>query len=174
MCAFPNILGSPSSSTRSLDFFYIWAQEIFLVGVQHLYLYYNQEGILSQRSQRDVDYLGWPIAPSYMSPNAGRGGGGLRGLSWVQLCTRSPNKLWRSNSIFNLWNKDTGSPSFYQFLLASFIALLRIYCTNNSVGKFNKQTINTVRPRLIFRPCSHKSFLTHPAEFFMFYSLVKT
>ncbi len=31
-------------------------------------------------------------------------GGGLQGLSqWVQLCTWSPNKLWRSNSIFNLW-----------------------------------------------------------------------
>ncbi len=34
---------------------------------------------------RDIVYLGWPIAPSYMSPNAG-GGGELRGLSqWVQL-----------------------------------------------------------------------------------------
>jgi hypothetical protein len=28
-------------------------------------------------SQRDVTYLGWPIAPSYMSPNAGKGGEGL-------------------------------------------------------------------------------------------------
>ncbi len=29
--------------------------------------------------------LGWPIAPSNMSPNAGEGGEGLRGLSqWVQ------------------------------------------------------------------------------------------
>ncbi len=37
--------------------------------------------------QRDVVYLCWPIAPSYMIPNAGEGGG-LRGLSqWVQLCT---------------------------------------------------------------------------------------
>ncbi len=37
-------------------------------------------------SQRDVIYLGWPIAPTYMSPNAG--GGGLQGLSqWVQLYT---------------------------------------------------------------------------------------
>ncbi len=36
---------------------------------------------------RDVVYLGWPIAPSYASPNAG-GGGELRGLSqWVQLYT---------------------------------------------------------------------------------------
>ncbi len=35
--------------------------------------------------QRDVVYLGWPIAPSYMSPNVG-GGGEFRGLSqfWVQ------------------------------------------------------------------------------------------
>ncbi len=49
--------------------------------------------------QRDVVYLGWPIAPSYMSPNAGRGGE-LRGS---QLCTWSPNKFWRSNSIFNLY-----------------------------------------------------------------------
>ncbi len=31
------------------------------------------------------------------------GGWGLLGLSqWVQLCTWSPNKLWRSNSMFNL------------------------------------------------------------------------
>ncbi len=37
--------------------------------------------------QRDVVYLDWPIAPSYMSPNAG-GGGELRGLSqWVKLYT---------------------------------------------------------------------------------------
>jgi hypothetical protein len=48
---------------------------------------------------RDIVYLGWPIAPLYMSPNAG-----MRGVSqWVKLCTWSPNKLWRSNSIFNLW-----------------------------------------------------------------------
>ncbi len=30
-------------------------------------------------SQRDVVYLGWPMAPSYMSPNAGAGGGGVAG-----------------------------------------------------------------------------------------------
>jgi hypothetical protein len=48
-----------------------------------------------RRSQRDVVYRGWPIAPSHVSPNAGLGG-----LSqWVQMCTWSPNKLWRSNSI---------------------------------------------------------------------------
>ncbi len=53
--------------------------------------------LFSRKSQRDVFYLGWPIAPSYMSPNAGE----WRGLSqWIQLCTWSPNKQWRSNSIF--------------------------------------------------------------------------
>ncbi len=37
--------------------------------------------------QRDVVYIGWPIAPSYMSPKAGEGGE-LWGLSeWVQLYT---------------------------------------------------------------------------------------
>ncbi len=52
--------------------------------------------------QRDVVYLG-PIEPSYTyEPICG--GGELQGLSqWVQLYTWSPNKLWRSNSIFNLW-----------------------------------------------------------------------
>ncbi len=36
-------------------------------------------------------------------------GCGLRGLTqWVQLCTWSPDKLWRSSSIFNLWSKQTG------------------------------------------------------------------
>ncbi len=41
------------------------------------------------------------------------GGGGVHGLSqWVQLCTWSPNKLWRSNSIFNLWHKPTSYLSF--------------------------------------------------------------
>ncbi len=38
-----------------------------------------------RESHSDVVYLGWPIAPSYISPNVG-GGGELRDLSqWVQL-----------------------------------------------------------------------------------------
>ncbi len=57
----------------------------------------------------DVFYLGWPIPPQYMYEPKG-GGGGLRGLSQrVQLCTWSPNKLRRSNTMFNLW--------IYTFLL---------------------------------------------------------
>jgi hypothetical protein len=45
------------------------------------------ENSTSRRSQRDVVYLGWPIALSHLSPNAGEGGnGGLRGIGqWVQL-----------------------------------------------------------------------------------------
>jgi hypothetical protein len=50
--------------------------------------------LYTRGSQRDVVYLGWPITPSYMSPNEG----GMRFFSqWVQW---SPNKLCRPNSIF--------------------------------------------------------------------------
>ncbi len=59
-----------------------------------------------QGFKRDVVYLSWPTAPSYMSPNAGVGwGGGVCGVSSNEYSTavhRSPNKLWRSNSVFNL------------------------------------------------------------------------
>ncbi len=51
--------------------------------------------------RRDIVYLGWPIATLYMSPHTG-GEGGLRGLLSTAV-HRSPNKLWRFNSIFNLW-----------------------------------------------------------------------
>jgi hypothetical protein len=41
-------------------------------------------------SLRDVVNLGWPIAPSYMRPNAGGGKGGFACLSqWARLCTWS-------------------------------------------------------------------------------------
>jgi hypothetical protein len=58
--------------------------------------------------QRDVVHLGWqwPKAPSYMSPTARDGACGLRGLGqWVQLCTWSPNEIWRSNSTVCLTHK---------------------------------------------------------------------
>ncbi len=48
--------------------------------------------------QRDVVYLGWPIASFYMSPNAG---GGLRRLSqWVQLYT------WVLTKFGDLWTQS--------------------------------------------------------------------
>ncbi len=55
--------------------------------------------------QRDVVYLGWPIAPSYMSPNAAGGGGDAGSQPTSTAAHRSPNKLSRymySNSIFSL------------------------------------------------------------------------
>ncbi len=57
--------------------------------------------------QRDVVYLCWPIiAPSYSSPKAGDGGWGCGVSANEYICahhvTWSPNKLWRSMSIFNL------------------------------------------------------------------------
>jgi hypothetical protein len=52
-----------------------------------------------QRLQKNVVYLGRPIAPSYISPNAGeRGVAGSQPMSTA--VHRSPNKLWISNSIF--------------------------------------------------------------------------
>ncbi len=65
----------------------------------------------------------WPI----VSKCGGRGE--LWGLSqWVQLCTWSPNKLWRSNSIFNLCclsSKTFAKVLFYllPFLFPSYKSL---------------------------------------------------
>ncbi len=58
--------------------------------------------------QRDVVYLGWPLAASHMIQKAG-GGEELQGLSQPMSAAvqRRPNKLWRSNSIFNLWSYQT-------------------------------------------------------------------
>ncbi len=78
----------------------------------------KNQTIRTRGSQRNVVYLGWPIAPSYVSSNAG--GGELRGLRhWVQLYTWSPTKLWRSNFIFdNGKNQRHWSPKkcFSRFL----------------------------------------------------------
>ncbi len=66
-------------------------------GRKHRFFFRGSRGL-----QRVVVYLGRPIAPLYMSPNAWGGGGEIcRGLSqWVQLY--SPNKLWTFESIFHL------------------------------------------------------------------------
>jgi hypothetical protein len=43
------------------------------------------------------------IAPLYMRPNAGGGVGGVvYSQPRITAVHRSPNKLWRSNSIFNI------------------------------------------------------------------------
>ncbi len=65
----------------------------------------KSSSVRTRGSQWDVVYLGWPIAPSYMSPNAE--GGESCGVSANEYsCTQEPiYKLWRSNSIFNLWRE---------------------------------------------------------------------
>jgi hypothetical protein len=53
-------------------------------------------------AQRDVVYNG---ALVYEPKSGGMGGGvGVSAVEYVQLYTWSPNKLWRFNSIFNLWH----------------------------------------------------------------------
>ncbi len=88
---------------------------------------------VSRGLQRDVVNLSWPIAPSYMSPNAV--GGGSCGVSaneysYVHHVTWRQNKLWRSNSIFNLcvylwwWqNMNDDSFRFDEDHLAIYIAI---------------------------------------------------
>ncbi len=56
----------------------------------------------SRGLQRDVVYLGWPIALVYEPKCGGRGGvAGSQPMSTA--VHQEPNKLWTSNSIFNLW-----------------------------------------------------------------------
>ncbi len=87
----------PVSTTPMINF------ELWLSSQNSKKIWKVTTGLSWARAGDYVVYLGWPIAPLYMSPNAG-GGGKLRGLTqWVQLYKWSPNKLWRSNSIFNLW-----------------------------------------------------------------------
>ncbi len=62
--------------------------------------------------------LSWLTKSAFVyEPKCWGGGGGVRGLSqWVQLYTWSPNKLWRSNSIFDLWKTRTWGASGAQWL----------------------------------------------------------
>ncbi len=85
------------------------------------------------RLQRDVVYLGWPIATSYMIPNAGVRGGELRGLSqWVQLCTGTQINFGDLHySIFNLW------------LLHNILHGCSLYI--NSPDRFNLVELSLVR-----------------------------
>ena len=88
-----------SFKAKSSKFLIFWIKFLF-VGSFHVYLfiYLDKEAVWARAvpgcrydrergSQRDVVYLGWPIASTYMSPNAGGWGGeGARGLSqWVHL-----------------------------------------------------------------------------------------
>jgi hypothetical protein len=68
-----------------------------------------KSGVYKEMSSILADHS---IAPAYMSADAG-GGGKLRGSYPMSTAVqRSPNKLWRSNCIFNLWYKYC-QPLFY-------------------------------------------------------------
>ncbi len=64
-------------------------------------------------------HLSWLTNSALVYEPLCRGGGGLRDLSqWEQLCTWSPNKLWRSYSIFNIWKwQSCGCASFCRMRL---------------------------------------------------------
>jgi len=79
-----------------------------------------------QGLQSGVAYLGWPITPSYVSPNAGGGSCGSQTMSTAVY--RSPNKLCRSNSIFNLYPQFSGHlvrTYRHLFSLVPFLLLMR-------------------------------------------------
>jgi hypothetical protein len=85
---------------------------------------YCKGNLTTRGSIRNVVYLGWAFTNSILiyEPKCGGRGRGLRGLSqWVQLCTRSPNKLWRSNFIFNKRKQLT--------------ALYKLYCIRAREGE---------------------------------------
>ncbi len=74
----------------------IFAKQIVMRIKQTLHQRFKSRGL-----QRDVVYLGWPIAPSYMSPNAGEGGGG--GVAESQpMSTAVQINFGDLTSIFNL------------------------------------------------------------------------
>ncbi len=66
----------------------------------------NTNGEGGGGAQRDVVYLGWPRAPSYINPNVW--GGGFAGSQPMSSAVHmEPNKLWRSSSIFYLCQRPT-------------------------------------------------------------------
>ncbi len=101
--AFPHILGS-HSSYMTLQLLH---SEFHNVGGKFSFLFYQCR---IRGLQRDVVYLGWPIAPSSMNPNVGEGVGVPGSQPKSTAVHRSPNKLCRSYSIFKLWSELTQPP----------------------------------------------------------------
>jgi hypothetical protein len=80
------------------------------------------------------------LAPSYMSPNAGGGGGvGVAGTQPMSTAVhRSPNKLWRFNSILKLWWLSIKTDKFadcqtveFDLLIIFLSSLPKIYRLSN-------------------------------------------
>ncbi len=98
-----------------------------LEGEGHLNRWMDMTAIIAitiyLRQKDRIVYLGWPIAPSYMSPNAGWG---WRSQPMSTSAHRSPNKLWRSNSIFNLWQAPV------EILADALCSLVFAHCNAHS------------------------------------------
>ncbi len=108
--------------------------------------------ILSTRVlKRDVVYLSLPIAPSYMSPNAGGGGGwscGMRSRQWGQLYTG--NKLWRSNFILLLFLLHGTELRVVFFSAEGFGTEFRDFLFRGTTGIPSEITICSVFRGIIF------------------------
>ncbi len=88
-------------------------------------------------------------------------GGALRGLSqWVQLCTLSTNKLWRSNSIFNLCFVSFGFQKPVQILparrnLKTFVGVMLFSSLHFSPGKRKFFVCSVLLPVFFWWPLSY-------------------
>ncbi len=71
-------------SSQNLQFFIVGPRRTFWITLSVVLLL----NVFYRGLQRDVVFLGWPIAPPYMSPNAEGGWGGAAGPQpWVQFYT---------------------------------------------------------------------------------------
>ncbi len=94
---------------------------------------------------RDVVSLGWPIGRSYMSHNAGWGGGVAKSPPMSTAVHRSPNKLWRSNSIFNLRE--------IQPVIFEFSTQLCNCCPSNLLSSSTLTPLSCVKVHYIQKVC---------------------
>jgi hypothetical protein len=100
----------------------------------------------SRGLQRDVVYLGWPIAPSFRSPNA-VGVGELRGLSqWIQLYKEAKISFGDLTPYLNyLYGKTTAeeeraSSNLFQLQQVNAV------CTDNPSAKHSKYRQWIIKP----------------------------
>ncbi len=101
--------------------------------------------VYSRGLQRDVVYLGWPIAPLVFGPKCGGGGGGgvARSQPMTTAVHRSPNKLWRSNCIFNLW-----------FTLWWAFSMRQRLCSCRTGQQEMRRRVGSIEPRAQTESCS--------------------
>jgi hypothetical protein len=117
-----------------------------------------------------------------MSPNAG-GGGGVRGLSqWVQLCTWSPNKLWRSNSMQYLTYGPDSAVSVTQRVMTRRCTLHQ--WTSMTIGIIDRNELTVsfsyISKQLLWTPVCNVEFKTQSCQlefkrkaFFIFTKIVR-